>query len=477
MNIELVVGMEIHCQLSTKTKMFCRCKNDAFNSRPNENICPVCMGFPGQLPVLNKSALEKAITAALALNCSISNENKMDRKNYFYPDNPRGFQISQYDKPLSENGFLEISGNFPTKKIRIKRVHIEDDAGKLTHFEDFSIIDFNRAGCPLIEIVSEPDICSASEAVTYAKEVQKILRFVGVSDADMEKGQLRFDASVSVREKGDKNLNHRAEIKNLNSFKSLETAIEYEFNKQKEQFLNGERLRSDLTLGFNDLNKTTYFLRDKEESLDYRYFPEPDIPVLSIKDDTIDDLKRNIPVLPAEKKKQYVEMGMGEEEALFVSSNLKFSVYFDNLLDKTRDMKLSSAFFNSVLVQYLKEFSVEIDSQKVTPNLLSELILLVKEGKISVTIAKSVVFPEVFEKGISPSQVIEDKGLSQISDVSFIEDICKKIVDENPDSVSSIKLGKDRVLGFLIGLVMKESKGKANPKLVDEILRKIISQS
>ncbi len=473
----MVVGLEIHCQLSTKTKMFCRCKNDSFNSRPNENVCPVCMGFPGQLPVLNKSALEKALKAALALNCSIRKDNKMDRKNYFYPDNPRGFQISQFDSPISENGYLEISGDFSTKKVRVKRVHIEDDAGKLTHFDDFSLVDFNRAGCPLIEIVSEPDLSSAKEASAYAKEVQKILRFVGVSDADMEKGQLRFDASVSVREKGEKTLNHRAEIKNLNSFKSLETAIEFEFEKQKELYLKGEKLSGDLTLGFNDTLKNTYFLRDKEESLDYRYFPEPDVPVLNLDNEMVLKIKNSIPVLPAEKKKQYIEMGMGEKEALFVSSNPKFSLYFDKLVQLTGDIKLSTTFFNSVLVQYLKDFSIEIELQKVTPELLSELIFLVKDGKISVSSAKGDVFPSMFENGKSPSQIVAEKGLSQISDVSFIEDICKKVIVENPESLASIKSGKDRVLGFLVGLVMKESKGKANPKMVDEILRKIISQS
>jgi aspartyl-tRNA(Asn)/glutamyl-tRNA(Gln) amidotransferase subunit B len=477
MEIEMVVGLEIHVQLSTKTKMFCRCKNDSFNSRPNENICPVCMGFPGQLPVLNKCAVDFAIKAALALNCKINQNNKMDRKNYFYPDNPRGFQISQYDRPLSENGFVELGGDFSENKVRVKRVHIEDDAGKLTHFDGFSLVDFNRAGCPLIEIVSEPDISSAKQASAYAKEVQKILRFVGVSDADMEKGQLRFDASVSVREKGDKNLNHRAEIKNLNSFKSLELAIEFEYEKQKALFLKGEKLSGDLTLGFNDIEKNTYFLRDKEESLDYRYFPEPDIPVLTLSDELIMQIKNFIPILPAEKKKQYVEIGMGEEEAEFVSSNPKFSAYFDKLLEITRDVKLSTTFFNSVLVQYLKEFSAEIEAQKVTPEILSELILLVKDGKLSVSSAKADIFPVLFETGESPLKILEEKGLMQISDTSFIEDVCKKIVSENPESVDSIKNGKDRVLGFLIGLVMKESKGKANPKLVDETIRKIISQS
>ena len=477
MNIEAVIGLEIHAQLNTKTKMFCRCKNDSFDAIPNTNVCPVCMGFPGQLPVLNKEALNLAIKAGIAFNLEILDEFKMDRKNYFYPDNPRGFQISQYDKPLSKNGYISLISNEDNTEqvVRINRIHIEDDAGKLTHFNDFSLIDFNRAGVPLIEIVSEPDIRSSEQAVLYAKEIQKILKYLNISDADMEKGMFRFDASISVRESGDNKLNKRAEIKNLNSFKFLSLALDYEFNRQKELYLNGELLEKELTLGFDETSFKTFFLRDKEQSLDYRYFTEPDIPNISIASKEIFEQKKNISKLPADKKKEYLSLGMSEEEATFISSNNKFVIYFDKILKETGDLKLCLNFFNNILIQYLKENFLDISEQKIKSENMIELINLVKKGVISTTQAKNDVFPVMFEDGLSASEVISKKAISQISDTDFIEKICKEIINQNTESVDLIKSGKDRVLGYLVGLVMKETKGKANPSMVSAILMKLIN--
>lgn len=481
MELEAVIGLEIHVQISTKTKMFCRCDNDSFDKEANINTCPMCMGFPGQLPVINKDAVEKGIKAALALNCKINSFSKFDRKNYFYPDSPKGFQISQFDEPISEKGLVKVryydeKGDQDEEfDVGITRLHLEDDAGKLTHMKDGSLVDFNRAGTPLMEIVSDPDLRSARQAAEYAKEIQRIVRYVGSSEADMEKGMMRFDASVSIRPKGEDKLYARAEIKNLNSFKALENAVKYEISRQKGLWEKGEKLEKMITMGWSDDKGKTYFMREKEESDDYRYFPEPDIPPLTIDAETVDQYRSEIPELPYKKKQRYVqEMGLNEDDARILSQDLKMALYFEDVVSKTENAKAAVSFINTVLMKYLKEELIDIDQQKVSSEMMAELIKLVDSGEISNNVAKTEIFEEMYKTGESPKVIVDKKGLKQVSDTGEIEKIAKQIIDANPDTVADIKAGKDRAVGFLIGQVMKEMKGQANPQVVSEIMAKLL---
>ncbi len=472
MEIEAVIGLEIHVQMSTKTKMFCRCDNDSWDKEPNINTCPVCMGFPGQLPVLNKKAVEKGIKVALALNCEIPEYSKFDRKNYFYPDNPKGFQISQYDEPVSKNGWIRVND----KKIGITRLHLEDDAGKLTHVRNGSLLDFNRAGTPLMEIVSEPDIRSEQEASAYAKEIQKIVRYVGSSEADMEKGMMRFDASVSIRQKGEKKLYPRAEIKNLNSFRSLENAIAYEIKRQKKLWEEKAPLKNPITMGWDESKGQTFFMREKEESDDYRYFPEPDIPPLRIDKKLVEEYRKSIPELPEIKKQKYMkELDLSEDDARILSEDPELAEYFEKVVEESKDAKRAVSFINTILMKHLREELISIKEQKVTAKMMAELISLVNEGTISNNVAKGEVFEEMYKTGKSPSKIVQEKGLKQVSDSGAIEDACKKIIKENPGPVQDIKDGKEKAIGFLVGMVMKEMKGQSNPQMVNELLKKLIS--
>lgn len=480
MQFEAVIGLEIHVQISTKTKLFCRCDNDSWEKEPNINVCPVCMGFPGQLPVVNDEAVRRGIIASLALNCEIPKHCKFDRKNYFYPDNPKGFQISQYDEPLSKNGWVAVevmeSGKPHTVKVGITRLHLEDDAGKLTHVQNSSLVDFNRAGTPLMEIVSDPDLRSAEEASAFAREIQKIMRYVGSSEADMEKGMMRFDASVSIRPKGKKKLYPRAEIKNLNSFKMLENAISYEIKRQGSCWGKTKKpLKTPVTLGWNDEKGETYFMREKEESDDYRYFPEPDIPPLVIDKKMVAKAKAGIPELPNVKQRRYTDkLDLNADDARILSSDLKLAQYFEEVVDKTGNAKAAVSFINTILMRRLKEELVEVDEQKVTADMMAELIKLVDSGEISNNAAKGEIFDEMYRTGKSPREIVKKKGLKQVSDENAIEKICEKIVKANQGSVEDIKNGKDRAIGFLVGLVMKEMKGRANPRIVNDMLRKLI---
>lgn len=475
MEFEAVIGLEIHAQISTKSKMFCRCDNDSWEKEPNVNTCPVCMGYPGQLPVTNEEAVKKGVVAALALGCEIPEYCKFDRKNYFYPDSPKGFQISQFDEPLSEKGEVEFDMGDRKKKVGITRLHLEDDAGKLTHVRNGSLVDFNRAGTPLMEIVSDPDMHSGDEAEAYAREVQKILRYVGSSEADMEKGMMRFDASVSIRPKGETKLYHRAEIKNLNSFRSLNSAINYEINRQTELWEAGTPLDGPSTIGWNDEKGETYFMRKKEESDDYRYFPEPDIPPLYLDKKLVDGLKQHIPEMPGEKREKYMnEMGLNEDDARILSEDIRLAMYFEEVVSATKDAKKAVSFINTVLMKYLKEELIGIGDQKVNSHMMSELINLINSGEISNNLAKGEVFDEMYKTGKSPKEIVEEKGLKQVSDSGAIEEACKKVIAENPGPVEDFKNGKDKAIGFLIGMVMKEMKGQANPQMVDEVMRKMV---
>lgn len=481
MKFESVIGLEIHAQISTESKMFCRCDNDSFGKSPNINTCPVCMGFPGQLPVTNEKAVEKGIKAALALNCEVLEYCKFDRKNYFYPDSPKGFQISQFDEPLSKKGCVEVEiydkeGKVERKfNVGITRLHLEDDAGKLTHVKNGSLVDFNRAGTPLMEIVSEPDMRSAREAGSYAREIQKILRYVGSSEADMEKGMMRFDASVSIRPKGEKKLYARAEIKNLNSFKALENAIDYEIKRQIDLWNSGKPLNGLTTVGWNDELQKTYFMREKEESDDYRYFPEPDIPPIHIGKKMIEKIKKDLPELPHIKKKKYMEkFELSEDDARILSGELKLAQYFDEVVDKCKSPKKAVSFINTILMKHLKDELIDIDEQKVTADMMAELINLVEDGEISNNLAKGEIFEEMYETGKSPKKIVEEKGLKQVSDTGKIKEVCKKVISENKKTVEDIKNGKGKAFGFLVGRAMKEMKGQANPQVVNETLRKLL---
>ncbi len=476
MELEVVIGLEIHAQISTKTKMFCRCDNDSWDKEPNVNTCPVCMGFPGQLPVINKEAVEKGVIAALALNCKIPASCKFDRKNYFYPDNPKGFQISQFDEPVSLDGFIDVMVDGRNVKIGITRLHLEDDAGKLTHVRNGSLVDFNRSGTPLMEIVSEPDMRSAAQASAYAREIQKIVRYVGSSEADMEKGMMRFDASVSLRPVGDKKLYARAEIKNLNSFRALESAIDYEIKRQGKLWETNEVSDTPITVGWNEADGKTYFMREKEESDDYRYFPEPDIPPLHIGSEMVEEFRSRLPELPAVKFKRFIdELGLNEDDARIISEDPALAAYFEEVVALTNEPKRAVSFINTVLMAKLKEDLIAIVDQKVTAKNMAELILLVSEGVISNNVAKGEVFEEMYVGGMGAKQIVEEKGLKQVSDSGAIEEICKTVIVANPGPVEDVRNGKDRAIGFLVGQVMKESKGQANPAMVDEIIRKLIA--
>ncbi len=472
---ETVIGLEIHAQISSNTKMFCQCSSDAFNKEPNINTCPICMGFPGQLPVINSAAFVQGVKAALALHCEIPEHSKFDRKNYFYPDLPKGFQISQFDEPVSKNGWLDIQVNSEKKRINITRLHLEDDAGKLMHVVDGTLCDYNRSGIALMEIVSEPDIRTAQEASAYAKTIQTILRYVGASEADMEKGMMRFDASVSIRPHGITVLSPRAEIKNLNSFKSLESAIEYEIERQIELWESGKPQDKNITVGWNDEDQKTYFLRDKEGADDYRYFPEPDLPPLIATKKFVDDLRKQIPELPLDKQERYMtEYKLSEAEALLISSDIKMAQFYEEAVAISKDPKKSAAFITSILMSYLNRDNLTISETKVTAAMIGKLVNLINEGKISMNLAKGEVFDELYKNGQDPDAVIKAKGFVEL-DTKALDAVCEKILAANPKSVEDFKKGKQAAMQFLVGQAMKETRGQANPQLVQQILTKILT--
>ncbi|HLG25732.1 MAG TPA: Asp-tRNA(Asn)/Glu-tRNA(Gln) amidotransferase subunit GatB [Candidatus Gracilibacteria bacterium] len=474
---EAVIGLEIHAQIASNSKMFCSCSSNAFESEPNENTCPICMGFPGQLPVLNEEAMRKGVKAALALHCEVPAFSKFDRKNYFYPDLPKGFQISQFDQPLAQKGWLEIDVNGERKNVRITRLHLEDDAGKLTHVENGTLCDYNRSGIALMEIVSEPDMHTAAEASAYARAMQTILRYVGASDADMEKGMMRFDASVSIRPKGEEKLYHRAEIKNLNSFKSLEAAIEYEIERQIFLWDEGNPLNKHITVGWTDDHAKTYFMRDKEGADDYRYFPEPDLPPLIVDPDFLENMKKEVPELPTEKQARYVsEWKVSGSEATLLSSDLNLARYFEEIVAATNDPKRATTFVSTILMAQLKKHGLDIADCKVTASALAKLIVMVSSGKISMNTAKGEVFDEMFETGKDPEEIVKEKGLAQVSDTGAIEKLCREVLAENAQSIQDYRSGKKQAFSFLVGQVMKRSKGQANAQMVTETLEQLINK-
>ncbi|PIZ72815.1 Asp-tRNA(Asn)/Glu-tRNA(Gln) amidotransferase GatCAB subunit B [Candidatus Peregrinibacteria bacterium CG_4_10_14_0_2_um_filter_43_11] len=475
MEYQTVIGLEIHARINSKTKMFCRCDNGIFDEQPNMHVCPICMGFPGMLPVTNQEAIKKGVKAALALGCEIKEFSKFDRKSYFYPDLPKGFQISQYDKPISENGSITITlADGTTKPIRIERLHLEDDAGKLIHTAGGSLVDFNRSGTPLMEIVSAPDMNSLEEASAYARQIQKIVRYVNASDADMEKGQMRFDLNISLRPKGQKELGVKVEIKNLNSFRSLEKAIGYEIRRQDELLENNGQIVQE-TRGWDDEKGLTVTQRTKEGAADYRYFPEPDIPPLVITREMIQALKKEIPELADAKAERYrTKMKLPGDIARQLAADALLADYFEKAVEVSGAAKKTANWILSELTGLLNEKGLTVGGSNLSPQNLGKLVRLIEEGVITGKIAKDI-FIEVAEGDLDPEKFVEEKGLKVMSDTGELEGVCKGVIDRNPEIVASFREGKEKALGALVGQVMAATKGSANPKAVNEILKKIIS--
>ncbi len=473
-DLEVIIGLEVHAQMNTKTKMFCGCDNDAFGKEPNTTVCEVCMGHPGTLPVPNKRAIEKAIRASLALRCTVNPECHFDRKHYFYPDLPAGFQISQYDFPLASKGYVEY--DLPDgKEMRcgITRLHMENDAGKLSHRGSVTLCDYNRAGTPLMEIVTEPDLRNAEEAVSFAEELRRMLIAVDASEADMFKGMMRFDASISLREKGTTKLNPRSEIKNLNSFKSLEKALQYEEKRLRALWEEtGGPLKGNITVGWVDDEERTRMLRDKENADDYRYFPEPDIPPLSVDQASLDAIRNALPLAPREQKKKYAELGISPAEAQVIVNDGKIRALFDAVYGKTNDAKRASSLVLTQMIGFLNAHEKTTADAPSTESML-ELVAAIDTNQISGNSGKAVL-EEMVLTGKKPQEIIKEKGMGQISDTGAIEALVKEAVDKNPKAIEDFKNGKQQALGAIVGYVMKMSKGQANPGMVQEILKKFL---
>ncbi|MCI8396710.1 MAG: Asp-tRNA(Asn)/Glu-tRNA(Gln) amidotransferase subunit GatB [Clostridia bacterium] len=468
---EIVIGLEVHAELSTKTKIFCSCPTE-FGGEPNTHCCPVCMAMPGALPVLNEKVVEYAVRAGLATNCEISRDSKNDRKNYFYPDLPKSYQISQFDKPLCEKGYVEIDIEGEKKKIRLTRIHIEEDAGKLNH-DDYgrgSLVDLNRAGVPLIEIVSEPDIRSIEETDKYLKKLKSILEYIEVSDCKMQEGSLRADVNVSIRKKGSTEYGTRTEMKNMNSFKSISRALEYEINRQIDVIEEGGKIEQE-TLRWDEVSGRTFSMRDKEDAQDYRYFPDPDLVAIRLSEEYIENIKNNLPELPESRKQRYLEeYKLTEKEANILSSSKHLSDFFEASTKICGNPKAVSNWLMSDIAKVLNEKELEPDEIPLTPEHLAELITLIEKGTISSKIAKDVL-NKMFETPEAPSTIIEKNGWVQISDEGAIKEVVERIIETNPQSVADFKGGKDKALGFLVGQAMKETKGKANPQMLNEMFR------
>ncbi len=474
MEFEPVIGLEVHAQLNTKSKIFSPTSTE-FGGTPNSHVSPICLGMPGVLPVLNKEVLEYAFKTAIALNCELHPRSRFARKNYFYPDLPKGYQISQYEEPFSTNGWLDIETNGSTKRINITRIHMEEDAGKLIHdnLGNSSFVDLNRAGVPLVEIVSEPELSSAEEAVEYMKKLRSILRYIGVCDGNMEEGSLRCDANVSVRPKGSDKLGTKAEIKNVNSFKYVQKAIEHEIKRQILLLENGEEIIQETRL-FDSNKGVTFSMRSKEEAHDYRYFPDPDLLPVVIEKEQIEEIRNSLPELPDQRLTRFKEeYNLPEYDAGVLTSTKEIADYFEDCLKKYNNPKIVS---NWIMTEVLRELKGEEDikSFPISPEKLGELLILIDDGTISGKIAKDV-FENMFTSGKSANQIVEEKGMKQISDQSELENIVSRILADHPDEISRYKAGDQKLMGFFVGQVMKETKGKANPKIVNEILRKGLS--
>jgi aspartyl-tRNA(Asn)/glutamyl-tRNA(Gln) amidotransferase subunit B len=481
MDYETSIGLEIHVELATESKMFCGCST-RFGEEPNTQTCPVCLGLPGSLPVINKKAIEYTIKVGLALNSDIALTSQFHRKNYFYPDMPKNYQISQYDLPLCRGGFLDVEVNGTKSRIGITRVHLEEDTGKLVHMggagriagAEYSLVDFNRAGVPLIEIVTEPDMKSPEEARAFAQKLRSVLLSLGVSDCSMEKGSMRVDANISVRPKGHPELGVKVEVKNVNSFRSLFRALSYEVKRQIDLLKSGSEVSQE-TRHFDESRGTTVVLRTKEYAHDYRYFPDPDLVPMVFKPAWIEELRESLPELPDARKKRFIETyKLPAHDANILTLNKAMGDFFEETVRLYQDPKTVSNWILGEFSFHLNRVALDIDECAVTPKHLAEMLKMIKKGVISGKIAKEV-FAEMFETGKLPQVIVEEKGLVQIVDEKEISQIIDLVLEEHPKAVEDIKKGKSKAIGFLVGQVMRLTKGKANPQLVNKILKQKLS--
>ncbi|MCX8131646.1 MAG: Asp-tRNA(Asn)/Glu-tRNA(Gln) amidotransferase subunit GatB [Clostridia bacterium] len=471
MEYEIVIGLEVHAELATKSKIYCTCTTE-FGGEPNTHCCPICTGMPGVLPVLNRNVVEYAVKAGLATNCTVADFSKQDRKNYFYPDLPKAYQTSQYDLPLCKNGFVDIELNGGKKRIGITRIHIEEDAGKLMHdeWETGTLVDYNRCGVPLIEIVSEPDIRSAEEAKVYLENLKAILEYTEVSDCKMQEGSLRADVNLSVRPKGQKEFGTRTEMKNLNSFRGIVRAIEAEAQRQINEIESGGVIVQE-TRRWDDNKGISYAMRSKEEAHDYRYFPEPDLVPIIVDDEWFQRIKASLPELPDARRKRYISgFGLPEYDAAMITSSKVLADFFEEAVSKSNNAKAVSNWVMGDLMRILKEKGMEVEEIPFPAEYLAKLIGLIDKGTISGTIAKKV-FDKMFESGKNPELIVKEEGMEVVSDEGALVAVVKKILDSNPQSVSDYKSGKEKAFGFLVGQAMKETRGKANPQVINKILK------
>ena len=478
MKYETVIGLEVHVQINTKTKIFCSCSTE-FGKPPNANTCPICLGMPGVLPVLNKQFLESSMKACLATHCTIAPMNRFARKNYFYPDLPKGYQISQFEEPLGVNGYINIYINGIKKRIGLTRIHMEEDAGKLIHGKNLgspekSYVDFNRTGVPLCEVVSEPDLRSPEEARAYLGELKSILEYTQVSDCNMEEGNLRCDANISLRPKGQKEFGTRTELKNLNSFKFVQKAIEYEVERQAQILDQGDQVIQETRL-YDSNRGETFSMRSKEEAHDYRYFPDPDLVPVVLNETWIEEIKKTIPELPEQKRERFaIEYNLPEYDAGVLTSSRELANYFEKCTSLFSKPKIISNWIMGDLLRELNKSNQVISECPISPSSLVNLLKLIDEGVISGNIAKSV-FEEMYQTGKEPTAIIDEKGLKQITDDKAIDKMVEEVLQANLSQVDEYKRGKEKVLGFLVGQVMKKSKGKANPGTVNKLLKEKIS--
>ncbi len=470
MAYETVIGLEVHLQLKTKSKVFCGCSTD-FGAPPNSQTCPVCLGFPGSLPVLNREALKLAAKVAIALNCQIAEKIRFDRKNYFYPDLPKAFQISQFGHPLSHHGYLAILVDGKERRIKIRRVHLEEDTGKLFHEKEYSLIDFNRSGTPLLEIVSEPDITSPEEAYAYLTSLKSILEYTDVSDCNMEEGSLRCDANISLRRPGAKELGVKAEIKNMNSFRGVKLALEYERKRQTELLDSGQRVVQETRL-YDAAKDVTESMRSKEEAHDYRYFPEPDLVPFDFEKGFLKSISKDIPELPEPRKKRFTSAyKLSDYDAAIMVSDKAMADYFEKIVALYKNAKVVTNWLMGDISAYMKEKNLKIVDLNLKPDYLSGMLKMIDRGLISGKIAKTLLL-EMIETQKSPEALVKEKGLQQISDVGAIERAIGEVISENQKIVSDFKSGKTNAIMALVGKVMAKTKGKANPGKVNEILKK-----
>ncbi|HEY9784009.1 MAG TPA: Asp-tRNA(Asn)/Glu-tRNA(Gln) amidotransferase subunit GatB [Candidatus Obscuribacterales bacterium] len=475
MKYEAVIGLEVHAQLKTTTKIFCSCPTD-FGQAPNDQVCPVCLGMPGVLPVLNKKAVECAIRTGIALNCEIAETTKFDRKNYFYPDLPKGYQISQYDQPICRRGHLTIKG----KKIRIHRAHLEEDAGKLVHAgaaglhgSDYSLVDFNRAGVPLLEIVSEPDIASPDEARDYLTELRNILRYIGVCDGNLEEGSFRCDANISMRPAGTTELGTKTEIKNMNSFRAVKQALQSEIERQTKLLEKGERIVQETRL-WSESDGTTHVMRSKEEAHDYRYFPEPDLVPLHITRSWVKDVAATLPELPEARRKRYTqEHGLSVDDATVLAEDKALSDFYDEVLRLGGNAKTAANWLIGPTTAYVKENKIEFAATKITPQNIVALGKAVNDGVIGSTTAKQVLI-ELLASAGDVETIIKDKGLAQISDEAGLKELVEKVLADSPSQLEDFRKGKTKVRQYFFGEVMKATRGKGNPQIINKLLDELL---